>query len=1098
MIDSSRLLLCSASVAALAFSAPAFAQNEPPAAPVTATEVQDCAKLANPTDRDLCIQGQAGAEGSANEAGELATMPPPEVAEKQAEKTPDQAIVVTGSRLRKNAFTSPDPITVIDPQLSLKQGSADTAEILQQSIVAAGSTQITSFLSSNFVTNGGPGAETISLRGLGAERTLVLLNGKRAGPAGTRGSIASFDLNVLPSSIVESVEVLKTGASSIYGSDAIAGVVNVITRRSTDGVELRLFASPPIQSGGETYDTSVTWGKDWGNAHVLVSGSYFHRNELERGDRDFLGCTEDYTFDEQGNRNDLIDPRTGEPACEGDIFGPVIALADFQNDVADAFGIPVDFDNPCLVQPGFFNSNLCAFPGAPFDVAAIQFNDPNNPSAPFVPPLRPCTNFIQFCAPANVLPVNFDEVSTGITNFTVPLGDSIIPKTDRFTVYANGGIELSPHAELFAEFLYNKRKTKSDGSRQIFPQQFTGSSVLPYLFGYSGDLFSGDPFNQEFSGEVILIPVAVTDHFGTRTNVDYWRGVVGAQGDFGNLLPSWEWNTWGQYSRSDGDYTFDIVFQDAFDTFNLRTQSCEGTTTSIRGVPCVDIDFTDPRVLRGDFTPEEAAFLLGEDKGNTLYKQLTGEASASGNLFELPAGPVQLALGVQWRRDEINDVPGPATQAGNSWGLTAAGVTAGHQTTSEIFGETEIPLLHDMPFAQSLDLSAAARLTNVYSERADGVHDSDKGNWTYKIGGNWQVNNWLRFRGTIGTSFRAPALFESFLNDETSFASQIAIDPCIHWERSNDPRLQANCQADGVPAGYSGGGTSSALVSSGGGIGLLDPETSTAKTVSVILTPDRWFWDGGRFSVAVDYFDIKVKGEIATLGPANILSGCYNSEFFPDDPLCDLFVRETDPGATRDDQIITVSDPFLNINSQQNRGIDVTGRFNQDMGRHGKLALLAQMTWQLKDKFELFGGTATDDNGEMGDPKWVGEFDATWDYQPFTVVYGLDVVGGTSDRRDVELVNNGDVCFPSALNPAKTLCPDFRGEPKFYHSASVTVNVGPRFDFTVGMRNIFDTKPARVSAIGSQAGGVIGRAPINGSQYDYLGRRIFASVTAKF
>ena len=130
----------------------------------------------------------------------------------------ETSIVVTGSRLRNvTPFNSPDPIAVIDPGIASKEGKFDLASTLQSSPIAAGSTQITSAISSNFVTNGGPGAQTIDLRGLGANRTLVLLNGRRAGPAGTRGGVSSFDLNVLPQSIAESVEILKTGASSVYG-----------------------------------------------------------------------------------------------------------------------------------------------------------------------------------------------------------------------------------------------------------------------------------------------------------------------------------------------------------------------------------------------------------------------------------------------------------------------------------------------------------------------------------------------------------------------------------------------------------------------------------------------------------------------------------------------------------------------------------------------------------------------------------------------------------------------------------------------------------------------------------------------------------------
>ena len=161
-----------------------------------------------------------------------------------------QPIVVTGSRIRRDEFSSTSPISVIDPELGAKQGQNSVAELIQSSPIASGSSQVTSAISSAFVTNGGAGTETISLRGLGAERTLVLLNGRRAGPAGTRGAVSAFDLNVMPSSIVRQVELLKDGASSVYGSDAVAGVVNVLTKKSTDGLEVEGFASVPGKSGG--------------------------------------------------------------------------------------------------------------------------------------------------------------------------------------------------------------------------------------------------------------------------------------------------------------------------------------------------------------------------------------------------------------------------------------------------------------------------------------------------------------------------------------------------------------------------------------------------------------------------------------------------------------------------------------------------------------------------------------------------------------------------------------------------------------------------------------------------------------------------------
>jgi iron complex outermembrane receptor protein len=219
-------MLISASSFALAVglmtaSSPAFAQTPAPAP-------QNCANIKDEAAKQACSNASEQVDPLANQ-GEAS---PTQGGVASAEATPagKGEIVVTGSRLRRDERTSADPLTVIDPTVQTREGRLDTAEILQSSPLAAGSTQITSTISSNFVVNGGEGVQTISLRGLGANRTLVLLNGRRAGPAGVRGGVSAFDLNVIPQDVIQSVEILKTGASSIYGSDAIAGVVNLITK----------------------------------------------------------------------------------------------------------------------------------------------------------------------------------------------------------------------------------------------------------------------------------------------------------------------------------------------------------------------------------------------------------------------------------------------------------------------------------------------------------------------------------------------------------------------------------------------------------------------------------------------------------------------------------------------------------------------------------------------------------------------------------------------------------------------------------------------------------------------------------------------------
>src|SRR5690349_4927211 len=254
----------SASVIAFgaAWASPALAQNPNP---VTPTEAEQCAKLATEQERALCVQGQAQPEGTADQSGDIATIPPQQAAKNKAASG---QIVITGSRIRTSPYTSPDPVTVINPELELKGGASSTAEILQTNPIAAGSFQLSQTVTGgNFLfsgADGGPGAESLSLRGLGADRTLILVNGRRAGPAGVRGSVAAFDLNVLPSVLIQSIDILKTGASSIYGSDAVAGVVNIHTKTATNGIELRGFSSFPFESGGESQDISAAWGKEFG------------------------------------------------------------------------------------------------------------------------------------------------------------------------------------------------------------------------------------------------------------------------------------------------------------------------------------------------------------------------------------------------------------------------------------------------------------------------------------------------------------------------------------------------------------------------------------------------------------------------------------------------------------------------------------------------------------------------------------------------------------------------------------------------------------------------------------------------------------------
>jgi iron complex outermembrane receptor protein len=772
---------------ALAAATPAFAQEAPAPAP------ENCAAITDDAQRQACAEAAETAAPNAN-AGDQATVPTGAPASAEGTQGSTGTIVVTGSRLRRDERNSPDPVTIIDPSMEAREGKLDTAEVLQSSPVAAGSTQITSAISSNFVVNGGEGVQTISLRGLGANRTLVLLNGRRAGPAGVRGGVSAFDLNVIPVDAIQSVDILKTGASSIYGSDAVAGVVNLITKKDLRGLQFRGFASVPEASGGEQYSVSATYGLALGDrGHAMIGVNYNRQRELERGDRDFLGCEEEYVFTQSGDRADPVDPRTGEPYC-GAYLNNVIQITDYSRN--STVGIPAASGGTTnLLGPLVPTATPGVFTRRP--ITMIQFNSPGLRLDEYLSGiLAPPATDLEFGAPTGFFPVGaFSADGLALTNNFDQrvLGDSVIPDTKRFTLFGEAGYEVSDRVELYFEGLYNRRQTRTDASRQLFFSQFPGVAetrytdsfgiYLPYFFcdGTTCDPFAqGDPLNDGFTGLQLLTPV-IAAPFNSSTDVKYYRGVGGLRADLDNILPNGFLDFHIQHSRSDADYARQIIYRDAieFGVAELRTDLCEGTVTAIRGVPCIDIDYTDPRVLAGNFTPEERAFLFGIDRGSTLYKQTSGELTAGGDIFELPAGPVKLALGVHWRRDSINDTPGEATLDGNLWGSTSSGITAGRQITKEAFGEIEIPILENAPIARSLTFSGAARVTNTNAKREfDGAEDSDNGNWTYKLAGNWQVTDWLRFRATYGTSFRSPALFEQFLANESGFLGQ-GSDPCV-------------------------------------------------------------------------------------------------------------------------------------------------------------------------------------------------------------------------------------------------------------------------------------------------------------------------------
>jgi iron complex outermembrane receptor protein len=254
-----------------------------------------------------------------------------------------------------------------------------------------------------------------------------------------------------------------------------------------------------------------------------------------------------------------------------------------------------------------------------------------------------------------------------------------------------------------------------------------------------------------------------------------------------------------------------------------------------------------------------------------------------------------------------------------------------------------------------------------------------------------------------------------------------------------------------------------------------------------------------------------VNGQISQIGASNILRQCYESPNYPNDPLCSLFTRgqAVDPAA-----IATVSDKYVNIASQRNKGLDFTGLVQQNLGRWGSINFLASVTRTLKQSFQLFADQPADDllgvidlnnNTATGTRKWVGDFNLTWRAPDgWSVFWGVDWFSGASNEKEFRAAHGGDLCNDSfnTLDPTIPIrghyCVDVKIPSTFYHAASITKEVKDNFEVTLGVTNLFDKRPPQVSRIGGTGIPALIGPVVGTSQYDFLGRRLFLNVSKRF
>lgn len=973
----------------------------------------------------------------------------------------DGAIVVTGSRIRRpDEFSAIEPLTVVTAEEITQSGFNSATDALQSAAVTAGAGQINNFYG-GFVTAGGTGANTLGLRNLGPARTLVLLNGRRLAPAGTRGNVLAADLNVLPTAIVDRIEVLKAGASSIYGSDAVAGVVNIITDNALRGLTLDAQVNVPEVGAGVDKRIAATFGFEADRLNVIGSVEYRKRNALRLNDRDFTSCPiPGFRLDADSPLGSddpfpLGDPRNCFTIDNGGVtintLGYTVLGTDANGNPA-LVGVPaigrtsgtLGTFNRFVPAPGQGGGALPGFLGVgTYDRDSF---DPRSQEEELITPVETYTGFLA----------------------------------------ANYDLDMLGGAEIYGEVLATRRKSSSLLYRQLSLDYLQGSPLLPVELrnGYFANA------TNTTSGRRIaaraFIGFGLTD---SVQEVDYVRAGGGIRGDF--FFPGWRYDAYVGKSWTDGTYEIESFLIDRIASATDAVQNADGSfscRSQASNPSCVAAPFLTADVIGGNLPQAFRDYILVNTIGTTKFRETTATLNFDGPLFALPGGDVQLAVGAEYRKQRIDDTPDDNSIRGNLLGLTAGTPTRGTDSVKEVFGEVFVPLLSDRPFFQNLSLNASVRYTDYESYGSD---------VTYKVAGEWEFFRGFGIRGSYGTSYRAPALAEQFLGETSGFIAA-ANDPCDadNFPRANGapnpgaytPAQQqraANCAAIGINVATFQQNNGITSFTRGGAETGLSAETSRNWSVGAVAKPDL----GGTttLALAVDYFDIKVENGVSALSGTTILNRCYNdTDFDPNAGFCRFVERDGN-------NILTVTSGFVNLSEDVVKGYEFTGRFATTIF-DGRFTLNANVTKYTEQSDRTFPEEILlDANGTLNVPDWVGNFDATYRKGPVLLRYGVewfDESAGTAEynqtSRTTGVVNQANV---ETLNEFyKIEVPAY-----FLHSASVQFNVTDDFEMTVGVRNIFDTDPPRVTTYYT----TIGNAPLY-SGYDYTGRTWFVNTNFKF
>lgn len=1001
---------------------------------------------------------------------------------------PGEAIIVTGSRIRRPNLESQVPVVSVTGEEFFERGNTSVGDTLNE-LPALRST-FSQSNSTRFL--GTSGLNLLDLRGLGTQRTLVLVNGRRHVGSDILSNAVSPDTNTFPTDLIERVDVVTGGNSAIYGSDALAGVVNFILKDSYEGIQLRGQGGLSTYGDAGSYYASLLAGKNFadGRGNIALNLEFARQEDFYTSGRPNLRQTDGFlTVD-----TDPAGSPNGSDGTPDSLFYRDIRSGTYSNG-------------------GTFLSYLGG-----------------NSYAPFL--FQPNGTLVRQTGTATGLPPTPSYLGGNGDNFRDGTQFGLAPKLDRYSANLIGHFEISPGFVPFIEAKYVRTDSLGNASGPFFtgssgsPRErfFTQNPYLneqakPIIRDYYGDYYGdfdgdGDPIGDgipdaDQTGFTFLKNAVDLTNREERARRETYRAVLGVRGEFND-----DWNyefsvNYGEFREKTailGNINLQryLLAIDAVDQGLVQNGVangnivCRASIDPSARVPlevaadpayaasqlAADVAACVPVNLFGSGNVTQAArnYLLQDSLAKGKISQFVVSAFMSGDSskwFELPGGPIGFAIGAEYRRETADYVQDASTAAGMTFYNAIPQFDPPAFEVKEAYAEIRLPILKDTPFFQELTVSAAARVAD-YRGSTGTV-------FAYNAGLEWAPFRSLRFRGNYSRAVRAPNLSDLYTPLGQNYAT--VVDPCSADNIGTGSTTRpANCQAAGVPAGYNYSYIATIGFLSGGNPDLGE-ETSDSYTIGGVFQPE--FLPG--FSFSADYYNITVNDVITAPSAQGILNACYDAADL-NNQFCALFTRNAGPGnGPRGEipgRILENSLQVIPLNYAKLKvsGIDFEARFERQIDKVGKFSIGAIYTYALTNNSYLSPtdpGRADRVLGELGDPQHAFNVNASLVSGPVTFGYRARYLGKMSNGA---WENYNSVQGRPPQND-DAFADGFKYYPAvWYHDFRLGLDVANKFTFYGGVDNAFNKNPP-FGLTGAGAGSGI---------YTNRGRFFYAGITAKY